>query len=488
MRAYSFIWSFAACTLTTLGFLATSEELRHWFIVPVLLCGILIGADAVDWLRRLDPFDPAGLLGLLGVHFFFLAPLLHVACDHWMDEVITPADWRDWLGRMAWLNAAGMLVYFLVRDGAPAHDKRAREGGGWSLDRQRFFVLVIAGLLVSGALQVWVYARYGGILGYIEKALDYVDRVRMQGMGSVFMISESFPILALLCFAVYARQGQARRSWPVLLGVLLTFFALQMLFGGLRGSRSNTVWALFWAVGIIHLWLRPVSRWILVVGGSFLVLFLYLYGLYKAAGLDAVDTFADPSAQAVLAEKTHRNFETLLLGDLGRSDVQALILERLTDPESDYHYALGRTYLGAVALLVPKALWPDRPPAKVLVGTEVLYGRGSYREQDCESSRVYGLAGEPMLNFGPAAVPLSFALLGVAVRRLRAFLAALPEADPRRLLSPFLIILCSSALSSDSDNLLFSLWKDGPIPFAIVWFCSVPNERRKDSERMKDAG
>jgi hypothetical protein len=66
--------------------------------------------------------------------------------------------------------------------------------------------------------------------------------------------------------------------------------------------------------------------------------------------------------------------------------------------------------------------------------------------------------------------------LGLAVRRLRTFLAALTEADPRRLLSPFLIILCASALSSDSDNLIFSLWKDGLIPFAIVWFSSVRNE------------
>ncbi len=490
MRADSFFLSFAACTLTALGFLAVSEELRHWFVVPVLLCGILIGADAVDWFRRLDPFDPIGILGLLGVHFFFLAPLLHVTRDFWMGEVVAPPDWRDWLGRMAWLNAAGLLAYLLVRDGVPSvRTESIREVAGWRLNPQRFVLLAFGGLLVSGVLQLWVYARYGGIIGYIEKALDYSDPERMQGMGSIFMISESFPILALMAFAVYARQSEARRSWPTLLAVLLVFFVLKMLFGGLRGSRSNTIWGLFWAAGIIHLWLRPISRRSLIVGGSFLILFMYLYGLYKGAGLEAVDTFTDPKAQGELADKTHRTFETLLLGDLGRSDVQALVLHRLADPTSDYRYAYGRTYLGALALLVPKSIWRDRPPDKVLEGTELLYGRGSYIEHDWVSARVYGLAGEAMLNFGPGAVPLGFALLGFIVRRLRSFLAALPPDDPRRLIGPFLIVLCLSILGSDSDNLIFALLKDGLMPFVVLWFSAdwpapreIPDSKAQSSQ------
>src|SRR5271163_3327239 len=46
----------------------SSSRFQHWFLIPVSLCGILIGIDAVEWLRgRVDLYDPAGIVGLLGV-------------------------------------------------------------------------------------------------------------------------------------------------------------------------------------------------------------------------------------------------------------------------------------------------------------------------------------------------------------------------------------------------------------------------------------
>ena len=59
-----------------------------------------------------------------------------------------------------------------------------------------------------------------------------------------------------------------------------------MVFGGLRGSRSQTVWSLFWATGIIHLWIRPLSKRFIAAGVCFLVAFMYLYGFYKGLGHD----------------------------------------------------------------------------------------------------------------------------------------------------------------------------------------------------------
>src|ERR1700730_14595673 len=88
--------SFWLCTLTACGFLLASAQTAHWFIIPVLFCGVLIGCDAIDWFRgRLSLFDPAGIIGLVGVHFFFLAPLLHVTWDSWMLYINPPPDWRD---------------------------------------------------------------------------------------------------------------------------------------------------------------------------------------------------------------------------------------------------------------------------------------------------------------------------------------------------------------------------------------------------------
>jgi hypothetical protein len=89
------------------------------------------------------------------------------------------------------------------------------------------------------------------------------------------------------------------------------------------------------------------------------------------------------------------------------------------------------------------------------------------------SSRVYGLSGEVMLNFGPFAVPLGFALLGGFIGWLRRFMAGLAPNDARWLLVPFGIIVSFCLLQADSDNLLFLIVKDGAVPaFAVFLGCS----------------
>ena len=162
----------------------------------------------------------------------------------------------------------------------------------------------------------------------------------------------------------------------------------------------------------------------------------------------------------------------MLLGDLGRADVQAFLLHRLWKSDSDYRYAWGRTYLGSIALLIPSSIWPDRPPTKTKEGTDAEFGAGTYDEGQWYSSHVYGIAGETMLNFGPFPIPLAYLLVGVIVGRLRRFLWGLQPGDTRLLLFPLLVMSCFSILSSDSDNLLFNFIKDGLIPITAVWIGS----------------
>jgi hypothetical protein len=164
-----------------------------------------------------------------------------------------------------------------------------------------------------------------------------------------------------------------------------------------------------------------------------------------------------------------RTFEGVLLEDLGRSDVQAFLLHQVSKPDRDYDYAWGRTYLGSIGLLIPRRFWPERPPPKVKEGTEALFGAGSYDEaEEFVSSKLYGLAGETMLNFGPAAVPFAYLLFGLIVGRLQRFLSRLPADDVRVLLHPFIVNVCFSVLLVDSDNLLVNFIKDGLVPLTVV--------------------
>jgi hypothetical protein len=476
-RMTSLAISFLFCALTGCCFLLASVQTAHWFLIPVLCCGIVIGCDAVDWFRgRLSLFDPAGIIGLLGVHFFFLAPLLHVTWDSWMRYIDPPPDWRDWLGGMASLNAAGLVLYRCARRRAAVWGRHTTKETFWQSNRKLLLWGAGCGLILSGALQIWIYAQQGGIIGYIDTFTQAVHDPELysgfKGMGWIFMVSESFPILGMVYFAVYSGGSRTATTWLVISLVLLGFFVLQMLFGGLRGSRSNTIWALFWAAGIIHFWVRPLNRTFVFVGICFLVVFMYIYGFYKDLGKDAWSGFQAGAIPAEASIKKGRTLEVLLLGDLGRADVQAFLLYRLLRPDRDYHYAWGGTYLASATLLIPRAFWPDRPPGKVKAGTEAQYGVGSWDEDKWRSSLVYGLAGETMLNFGPIAVPFAYLIFGVIVGRLQHFFSKLRHSDTRLLLYPFLVSLCFSFLQSDSDNLLFNFIKNGLVPIFIIWFGS----------------
>ena len=93
--------SWAICGLVMLVCAANSRDCLHWFVIPVFACGVLIAHDGVNWIRgRFDPFDPVGLLGVYGVHFFFVAPLLHVVWHWWLvTPDIRPEDLRPgWVG------------------------------------------------------------------------------------------------------------------------------------------------------------------------------------------------------------------------------------------------------------------------------------------------------------------------------------------------------------------------------------------------------
>jgi len=468
--------SFVGCTLLTAAFLVRNPQVVHWFVIPTLFCGVLIGSDAVDWLRgRVDLFDPAGIVGVLGVHFFLLAPLLHVCWDSWLSDqlpyVDPPPDWRDWLGYMGILNAAGLIVYRRVRDRVAASVRTSRLSY-WQLNAKRLFLAAAIGLGISAVVQYRLYTGFGGIAGFIDAftfAIGDDTQPFLAGMGWLLMIADCFPILAMICFAVWVKRARFRLGSLAIVFVLLGFFALRMLFGGLLGSRSNTLYALFWAAGIIHFWIRPLTKKFVLVGIAFLFAFMYVYGFYKNMGGNLAAAFQEGASAAEVSESTGRTFEALVLGDLARSDVQAFILYRLSLANRDYNLALGRTYVGTVAQLIPRSVWSGRPPTKRKEGTEVQYGVGSYDPNGWASARVYGISGEAMLNFGPFAVPLAYLVFGFVVGGLRTFLAGLREGDTRLLLMPFLITLCFWLLVGDSDTTLFIIIKDGLPPALVLW-------------------
>src|SRR6185369_9560264 len=98
---------------------------------------------------------------------------------------------------------------------------------------------------------------------------------------------------------------------------------------------------------------------------------------------------------------------------------------------------------------------------------------GAYAPGKMESSKVYGLAGEAMLNFGPWSVPVAFVTLGLLVGAVQRLKNGLLHSDCRLLLTPFLVNLCFAYLAGDSDTTVFFLFKQGLVPFCLIAYCSA---------------
>jgi hypothetical protein len=307
--------------------------------------------------------------------------------------------------------------------------------------------------------------RFGGISGFVDSVAN--DRTALEGLGLVLMVTESFPIVLFMWYSLtVARSG--RNSWTVLAGGFLVFLVLTFLFAGLRGSRSNTAYAAIWGVGMIHFYNRKLNRGIMAGGAVLLLLFMYTYGFYKDFGKNALRMLESSEHWAAGAARSARTPELLLLGDFSRTDVHALMLYRLTDPSRNLPLAWGRTYVAAAALAIPQSIWPDRPVGKTKYLTDLEYGAGTFQPGSIKSSRVGGVSGEAMLNFGWFAAIAGPVLLGFAVRAVKRRTILWPGRDPRRLLLPYLICLLPMMLMFDSDNLVFEMAKNLLVPGTLI--------------------
>ena len=441
-------------------------DLLHWFLVPLVACGGLVGMDAIGWATgEIDLFDPVGLVAVLGVHFFFLAPLIQIITDTKLLYVIDqPADYRPWLGLMACVNFVGLLCYRFAL--AIFKGKRRKLRTVWTLRSSRFLPILGTAILAAAAAEGYVLARFGGIGGLVYSFTE--DPNKFNNTGWIFMISESLPILLMI--GVTTLWWRKRVTWLLLTPLIGLIVALELLLGGWRGSRQNVIWAIIWALGMIHYGMRPVSRKAIAGFAVVMLAFMYFYGFYKYAGAEGIRAFTDSAWRAQAVEKSGRSFGSVLVQDLARTDVQAFALYRLmTGP---HEYAMGRTYLGAFNLLIPRSISDDRLPTKLKWTTDLEYGEGAYESNHHPSSRVYGLSGEAMLNFGLLGVPFAFALFGYLVAKMSNLSGAIDPSDCRVLLVPFLACIAIVVLAHDLDVDLFIAIKNSLLPFSVIYFGS----------------
>ncbi len=60
------LWSILLSVTIALIFVACSPDTLHWFLIPLTVCGSLVGVDMIKWMSgELDLYDVTGLIALL---------------------------------------------------------------------------------------------------------------------------------------------------------------------------------------------------------------------------------------------------------------------------------------------------------------------------------------------------------------------------------------------------------------------------------------
>jgi len=272
--------------------------------------------------------------------------------------------------------------------------------------------------LASLAAIVFIYVKLGGYANIIEL---YDERLQnsvtdydpLGGLGIVQALANTAPLWIFVCLTLRPRCSK-----------LMTVFAfaqlgvLGWLSSGVFGNRQGIIFVYLFAALLYHFLVAPVSRRAAKVSAVLLAVVALLlmplkFGVdYSDLG-ELTERFADQRA----LELSMGPVSFFLFRDLSRFDVQTQTIE--TVMKSSYDLPLGRSFAGAAASIVPKAIWDNRPATFAQEKSEIVSDIQSSGGD--ETTLLFGMPGEFLANFGLIGYVFAFgfpALLLVAVNAL----------------------------------------------------------------------
>lgn len=336
--------------------------------------------------------------------FFFLGvfPLWQLMAS---DEIYLRLLPQDSLAVALWygLSVAGVLVVKLTLDACAS---RLREPAWRFEPGVRAGGLAYLFALLSLAALAFIYVKLGG---YARIAELYDTRVEQtgtdndpfRGLGVIQALANTSPLWVFVCLTMRRRSTWLTAVAFIQLGVL------GWLSSGIAGSRQGIVFVLVFALFIHHAFVAPIGpRTVRTAGIGVALVGLLLMPLKFGLDYDDIATLSQRFAEQRDLELSMGPVSAFLFRDLSRFDVQTLALDAVTQP--GYEYPVGRSFVGAVAAIVPSALWGDRPDTFALEKSEIV--RGLERTALDKTTLLFGMPGELLVNFGIAGFVLAFAI------------------------------------------------------------------------------
>jgi hypothetical protein len=205
---------------------------------------------------------------------------------------------------------------------------------------------------------------------------------------------------------------------------------------------------------VIHYFIRKFQLREMIIGVVMLISFMYVYKFYKQGGSEAVAAYTEGTLD-VSEDKYNFNVFEMLLTDFARGDIQPYLVYRYQN--SQYKPKLGATYIGGVLHYVP-GLDKESLTTKKTAATELLYDYNG-QSMGFYTTRIFGLLGEYILNFGYYSASLIFLPLAFFIARLDKWVYSLTPGDVRNFIVPLWILFIVFLFSADLDNVIFFFMK-----------------------------
>lgn len=446
-----------------------NPHMWHWSLIPIFGCGVLIGRYAFAWASgRLQLLDPAGVVGVFGFYYFFLAPLIIVWTQYSLPYVgNNPDDFRPYVGILSMLNLIGILAFDVIINSFGSRQVKLKT---IVVPKERTRNVYYAAMACSICAFIYCVIIYGGVRSLF---LFNFERSYVSGSSLMMVLANALPLIIFFYLADnFYKGGYVLQKYPY--WVVFFVFGLQALVGGYIVSRGQIIFSAVWVLVFVFFKVKTVSAKKVAMILLISLPILYGAGFYKALGPSAIDilsaggSFVDNWSS--LVTESNRTLLGALAGDASRSSIQSYTVYQMTDGVTGgYQCWYGKTYFQSFYSSIPLWLWENKPflSGKIGASTLLMWGTTHNLSLVFFSSHAYGIAGEAMLNFGIYAIPFAYMVFAFFVAWVRRYYISMVANDFRWAIYPFFLWWCVNLLLWDSDNLVSHTISRALIPLLV---------------------
>lgn len=438
-------------------------------ITPFFLGVMLLQISFLEHvlIKKETIFHPMPFMLLVLLFFWYVAPILSIYTNSFLINPAREINWTVWGDYTIWVNLFMTLLFFAGK--SIGYKNYINHNIYTFKSKKNILYWGVLFLIISLIFQIYVFSSFGGVLGYINAWGE--DRSQFDGLGKIFILAEAFPIIFALIF--FAFLSKNKKLLKYLLLFLITFLILKIVFGGLRGSRSNTVWGMFWVIGVVHIAFYKIKKYQFALIALSFAIFMSTYALYKSYGADA---FSGEYSLDDTNRFEGNPYVSMIINDFSRSSLNTYQTSQYYE-ENNYSIKYGETYLQSLSMIFPPLKNMFYGYNKDAAGYELYHNtKINPRLDDYYNSRVFGLYGEGILNFGPLFSTLLIFLFGFFVSRINSFTFSLSYDDARLFFIPFITNMCMVLMISDSNNIIFFIMKN--LLMVLVLFILITEKRK----------